>query len=126
VNKKVLVIDDDKDFSFILKTSIQKWGYEPLITHTAKEGLSAAGQNKDIGIMIIDYKLPDLDGISLLKDLRKTGNKTPAVILTAFPGNKIFRNTDELSIRKVILKLRIGTETLNILKSTIEEVLAAS
>ena len=125
MSKKVLVVDDDKDFSFILKTSIEKWGYEPLIAHTAQEGLSAVAQNKDIGIMIIDYKLPDLDGISLLKELRKTGNKTPAVVLTAFPGNKIFRNAEELSIRKVILKLRIGTETLNIIKSTIEETLAS-
>ncbi len=120
--KKVLLVDDDRDFSFITSKAVNSWQYECDVVYTAQEAIDY-WKTKKADILVIDFKLPDMDGIALLKELRKNNVTAPALMFTAFPGSKIFRASDDLGIKKIILKLRIGKETESTLRGALEEVI---
>jgi len=79
---RVLVIEDDKDVASYLVNGLKE--SDNVVDHCAdgKEGLLlAASENYDV--MIIDRMLPGMDGLSIIKTIRATGNKTPVLILSA-------------------------------------------
>ncbi len=79
---RVLVIEDDKDVAAYLVNGLKE--SDNVVDHTddGKEGLLlAASENYDV--MIIDRMLPGMDGLSIIKTIRATGNQTPVLILSA-------------------------------------------
>lgn len=79
---RVLVIEDDKDVASYLVNGLKE--NDHVVDHAAdgKQGLMmAASENYDI--MIIDRMLPGMDGLSIIKAVRATGNHTPILILSA-------------------------------------------
>jgi len=82
VKMRVLVIEDDKDVAAYLVNGLKE--NDNVVDHSAdgKEGLLlAASENYDV--MIIDRMLPGMDGLSIIKTIRATGNQTPVLILSA-------------------------------------------
>ncbi|WP_313129039.1 response regulator transcription factor [Anaerocolumna sp.] len=86
MNNKILVIDDDKE----LCTLIQKYaGQENLhtdVAYTGTDGLKKAGENT-YQLIVIDVMLPELDGFSLLSEIRKA-SMVPILMLTAKSGEQ--------------------------------------
>lgn len=79
---RILVIEDDKDVASYLVNGLKE--NDHVVDHAAdgKVGLMmAASENYDI--MIIDRMLPGMDGLSIIKAVRATGNHTPILILSA-------------------------------------------
>ncbi len=78
---RILVIEDDRDISRIIKDYIQKNGYEVHIANNAQEAWqSMADLNPDF--IILDIMLPDADGIDLCRQIREKNN-VPILILSA-------------------------------------------
>ena len=81
MNKKVLVVEDEKAIADILEFNLKKEGYEVVCAYDGEEGLSAAlGQNPDL--ILLDVMLPKLDGFEVCKGVRKSSN-VPIIMLTA-------------------------------------------
>ena len=79
---RVLIIEDDKDAAAYLAKGLGESGYTVDVAHTGKEGLlMAATEAHDV--LIVDRMLPGLDGVSLVRTLRATGNRTPVLFLSA-------------------------------------------
>ena len=74
------IIEDDRLLNRALKLTLQKAGYETICAHTRQEALSLMGNKEEL--LLIDIGLPDGDGISLYRELRKRQN-VPAIFLTA-------------------------------------------
>jgi len=82
VKMRVLVIEDDKDVAAYLVNGLKE--NDNVVDHSGdgKQGLLlAASENYDV--MIIDRMLPGMDGLSIIKTIRATGNQTPVLILSA-------------------------------------------
>jgi two-component system, OmpR family, KDP operon response regulator KdpE len=77
---RMLVIDDEKSITEFLKISLRPHGYKVVDCHTAMEGLHLADAAHP-DVIILDLGLPDMDGIALLKLIRKKTN-TPLLILS--------------------------------------------
>ena len=79
---RVLVVEDEKDLRLLLKKRLTQSGYG---VDTAADGLEAAYYLETTGydIVILDWMLPKLDGISLLKKLRRQKESPPVLLLTA-------------------------------------------
>lgn len=80
--KTILLIDDDLEFTKLLKEYLAPQGYEIDIAHDGQEGLSIATSNKHYDLILLDVMLPKLDGFEVLKRLR-TSHLTPVLMLTA-------------------------------------------
>lgn len=80
----VLIADDDPDFTEALADSLAKSGRRIV---TADTGISALDQleTDEIDVLLLDMRLPKLDGYAVLRALQQQELSVPVVIVTAFP-----------------------------------------
>ena len=79
--KKILVVDDEKPISDIIKFNMAKEGYEVLTAFDGREALEVfAAENPDV--IILDLMLPEIDGLEVARTIRKTSN-VPIIVLSA-------------------------------------------
>jgi two-component system, OmpR family, response regulator len=79
---RILIIEDDQEVAEYLTKGLTEAGH--LVDHAAegKIGLTkATSENYDV--MVIDRLLPQLDGLTIIKTLRASGNQTPILVLSA-------------------------------------------
>lgn len=79
--KKVLIIEDEKPISDILKFNLSKEGFETQAAYDGGEGLELA-LGTDPDLVLLDVMLPTMDGFEICKKIREKSN-VPIIILTA-------------------------------------------
>ncbi|MDY8023476.1 response regulator transcription factor [Paenibacillus polymyxa] len=82
MEKSVLVIDDEEKISRLLQLELSHEGYAVEIAQTGREGLEKA-LARTWDIIILDVMLPEMDGVEVLKQIRKVDNHTPVIMVTA-------------------------------------------
>lgn len=80
-NKKVLIVDDEKNIVDILKFNLMREGFSTLSAYDGEEAMDLA-QNQNPDLILLDVMLPKLDGFSVCRKLRQTMS-TPIIMLTA-------------------------------------------
>lgn len=81
--EKILIIEDDKTFSRIVTVFLTKLHYSVMATLTAKEGLAEL-QTRNYNLVLLDYRLPDANGMELLKLIKAEQPGIPVIIMTSF------------------------------------------
>ena len=80
---KVLIIDDDKELSALMKKCIEQENLSAVTVYNGIEGVRLIDENKDsYSLIILDVMLPDIDGFQILQKIRDTSN-IPVLMLTA-------------------------------------------
>jgi two-component system OmpR family response regulator len=79
---RVLVVDDEPSIVDAVSTALRYEGFEVAEATTGREALSAVAQFEP-DLVILDWMLPDLDGVEVGRRLRKQGFKTAILFLTA-------------------------------------------
>jgi FixJ family two-component response regulator len=85
VHPLVAVIDDDAAVLGSLRFSLEIEGFDVETYGSAGEFLAREGQS-DPACLVVDYRLPDMNGLDLLTVLRRAGQARPAVLITSNPG----------------------------------------
>jgi NtrC-family two-component system response regulator AlgB len=81
--KKALLIDDDRNILTTLEMYLEDSGFETQTASTGKEGLEACFRmNPDL--VLLDMKLPDRDGLDVLRDIISSGLRTQVLMITAY------------------------------------------
>lgn len=78
---RILVIEDEKSLAGLMEQTLRQHGYAAQVVHTLAEARHALAQPFDA--VISDRRLPDGDGLDLVKELRAAGNGVPILMLTA-------------------------------------------
>ena len=86
---RALVADDDTDTCLNVSTMLSKIGMRPEWTISGKEAVIrtkyAVEQGDEFSVYIIDWLIPDMNGIEIVRQIRKViGNRCPIIILTAY------------------------------------------
>lgn len=79
---RLLIVEDEPDLLTVLAQSLSEAGYAVDTAGDGREGLFKA-QGTPYDAVVLDLMLPQMDGWTVLKELRKVGNKTPVLVLTA-------------------------------------------
>jgi len=79
---RIILIEDEKNLSNIIKKGLQEESYSVDVAYDGEEGLYMA-ENLPADVIVLDIMLPKLDGLAILKTIRKKGIKTPVILLTA-------------------------------------------
>ena len=90
MKKKILVVDDEPSILELIEYNLESNDYQ---VSTAKDGQEAFDKvnEQTFDLMLLDQMLPKMSGIEVLKKMRKSGNLTPVIFLTAVDSedNKI-------------------------------------
>jgi DNA-binding NtrC family response regulator len=81
---KILIVDDDLDVTGSLSMVLESEGYQTDVANTIKEAIEKSNEY-DYNLAILDIKLPDGEGTSLLKKLHEISPKTLKIMLTGYP-----------------------------------------
>jgi two-component system, OmpR family, alkaline phosphatase synthesis response regulator PhoP len=79
---RVLVVEDDEAIASGLAFNLERKGYEVVVATDGAEGLDRAAA-ADFDLVILDVRLPGIDGFQVCQRLRGAGNFTPILMLTA-------------------------------------------
>jgi len=82
VKAKILVVDDEQLIRWSLVERLKQAGYETVEASDGKEALACFSDGVDL--VLLDYRLPDTDGLSLLGEFRKRDADTLVIMLTAY------------------------------------------
>ena len=80
---KILIIDDEPLMRMSISDALKEEGYEVSETASGREGVSLA-KDASFDIVITDLRLPDLDGLEVLKSCKRASSETMVVLITAY------------------------------------------
>lgn len=88
--KKIMSIDDSSSIRKIVRSSLEKHGYDIVEAEHGKDALSKLDDHNDIELFLVDVNMPEMDGISFVKELRTKANhqNTPVIMLTTEDQNE--------------------------------------
>ncbi len=80
---KILVVDDEEGARDLFNTILTDEGYEVALANGGEEALNLFKTNP-FNLVITDIKMPVMDGLQLLQEIRKMGSKTDVIMVTAY------------------------------------------
>lgn len=117
---KILIIEDDLDNAQSVTDAAEDAGFTVRCTHTAREGLQAF-EEENPDVVLTDLVLPDIDGIGVLQQIRKSDDSVPVILMTAYgsveSGVRAMREgaydyvTKPLDLDDIQSKIRRAAET---------------
>lgn len=92
---RILIVDDEPDLAPLvlqpMRRQIRSGEYSFLFAHNGVEALEVLKQNQDIDIVISDINMPQMDGLTLLEQIRKIEPNIRAIIVSAYGDMKNIR-----------------------------------
>jgi len=116
--RKILLVDDEADFRELMGVRIKGWGYDLIEASNGKEAIDAA-MSKNPDIVILDYMMPEMDGVATLKEIRKIDKDLPVIMFTAYPDMKVQQDVKDLRVSAFIPKLSVFAEAQASLKNAL-------
>ena len=98
---KVLIVDDSVVMRKIIMKAVMEAGHSDLVEAAdGKEALSKAG---DVDVVLIDWNMPVMDGLTFVKEFRK-GSQVPVVMITTGGGQKEVLEAMKAGVNDYIVK----------------------
>lgn len=124
-DKKVLLIDDEKDILIIMGERISSWGYCLIAATNGKDAVDIILKSKP-DIIVLDYHMPRMDGVQTLKKIREIDKEIPVIMFTAYPDEKSIEGTEGLGVSAYIPKFSMYSYASSSLKAALNMFLKAS
>jgi DNA-binding response OmpR family regulator len=86
----VLIVDDDRNLSLFLTTVLSLEGHE-VVTSTDGTAALELLQTRDVDVIVLDLRMPRMDGRTFFRELRAKGNNTPVLIASAYGAHEAQR-----------------------------------
>jgi len=99
----ILVIDDEPDICALFEQILGAEGWTVLSAHDGTEGVTSNTANNP-DVIILDLKMPKMDGIETLKAIRKTDPEVTVIILTGYGSAETIRAALDLNVYEYISK----------------------
>jgi DNA-binding response OmpR family regulator len=80
--QRVLVVEDDPAIARVLELELGEAGYRVEVTVAGTDGLSAMERERP-DLVVLDVRLPDMDGLTVCRRARRSGHDMPILMLTA-------------------------------------------
>lgn len=109
INKKILIVEDDKDFLFILQVNFRNEGFFVITAKDGQEGLDLAAKEKP-DLILLDILMPKMDGIEVAKQIKKNGANIPIIFLTNVSDINQISKAEEIGPSDYIIKSDMSVE----------------
>jgi DNA-binding NtrC family response regulator len=119
-NLPILIVDDDPDAGTIMAKLFAALGYEADVARVGETALRLIEQ-KQFGIAIIDYRLPDMNGVELLRRMRDLHPDLAAIFLTGYTTIDVVYPAIEAGVLRVLSKPADFQELIGIIREHLGE-----
>ena len=120
LTESILVVDDDEDFLKVLTILLKREGYIIETASTGKEALEKTADNF-YSLILVDRKLPDIDGVQLVTKIQDTDPKMRKVIFTGFPSLNNVQQAIDFGVDAYLTKPIDPVEILNTIKDQLNK-----
>ncbi len=86
VKANILVIDDEETIRALFKETLEELGHSVIVAENGSEGLELVKQ-RDFDLVFLDLKMPGIDGVELLRQIKTIKPKLPVTIITGYPDS---------------------------------------
>lgn len=93
----VLLVDDEEDFLFAMKTWLTHKGFNVETAGGGREGLEKLKQHRP-DVVFVDVKMPEMDGIDTLAQIRAMDEELPVILITAFGLNPRIQEAERYNV----------------------------
>jgi len=114
IPSKVLLVDDERDFVHTLSERLQARSMKPAVAYDGEEALAHV-ESDEPEVMVLDLKMPGIDGIEVLRRVKKTHPATEVIILTGHGSDAEEKLAEEIGAFAYLRKpvdIEILTETM--------------
>jgi CheY-like chemotaxis protein len=117
----ILIVDDNTVSLKIVELNLKKHRYEILTATTGKEALECMSKNTDIQLVITDIMMPEMDGLSLLKQMKEHPvlKEIPVIMCTALKEMETVMKAIQLGCKHYIVKPIIPSQLLQKVKEVL-------
>lgn len=116
---RILLVDDEPDFLELMEARIRSWGYSTIKTDNGKEAIDII-KNDNIDIVILDYMMPEMDGVTVLKKIRAISKTMPVIMFTAYPDGHAISGAIKFDVSAFVPKLSAYSDSQTALKTAIK------
>jgi len=81
--RTILVVDDEPNYLIVLSEILREEGFEVFTAESGNEGLPIV-RDTDLDLVISDMKMPGMDGIQFLENIKKINRQLPVILITAY------------------------------------------
>ncbi|HSK70536.1 MAG TPA: PAS domain S-box protein [Pyrinomonadaceae bacterium] len=118
----ILVVDDEENIREITKATLEKYGYRVLTATDGTDALAVyAQQNKEIALVLTDIAMPYLDGIGLIRALRRINPDLKVITASGLTTNEQTAEINELNVNAFLPKPYAAEKLLNTLAAVLKE-----
>ncbi len=111
---KAMVIDDSRAIRLILRRTLEKLGYEVLEARHGKEAVAELEQDPEVSLMLVDWNMPEMNGLELVKYLRAQPGFSRVTLMMV---------TTETEIEQIVTALEAGANEY-VMKPFTEDIIA--
>jgi len=101
--RKILIVDDEPDFLEVMRIRLEANDYEVMTTSNGEDALTHVKNDKP-DVVLLDILMPGIDGLEVLKKIRKMDESLPVYIITAFSTEERFKVADKFGASGFIVK----------------------
>ena len=122
VGKRILIVDDSRTNRRVLGIQAYTWGMLPVTVSSSQEALKWINRGDDFDVVILNMNMPVMDGLTLAREIRKTNDILPIVMLTRV-GEHVPSDLVERSLNKPIKPSQLHDVLMGVFgKNLIQEI----
>lgn len=95
--QKILVVEDDKDMRRMIHSILKEEGYKIDKAYNGRHAINKI-KSKNYNMVLLDYKLPDMDGLNVLKEIRTMKKSLPVIMISAYGSPSVKLTAKKLGV----------------------------
>jgi len=100
---KILVIDDEPSIRSLLDTLLRRKGYDVVLADSGRKGLELF-RREHPDLIVLDLKMPEMDGLTVLRQIHSLDPKKPVIILTGAGNTEAEQQVRALGVTEYVEK----------------------
>jgi len=105
--ERVLVIDDEEDVREVLKLHLDSAGYNVVEAENGEVGINILRSEDNmvnVGLILLDIRMPQMDGMNFIKILKHHTLRIPVIVLTGYPDRQMGESLKKMGVKEFLVK----------------------
>ena len=117
--RKILLIDDEPDLLDLIKEILEREGYQIFCASNGADGI-LLNEQENPDLIVLDLRMPEMDGIETLQHIRKTDDQVIVVIQTGYGCPDTIRDAVDLNVSEYLSKPFENKHLVNVIGKALD------